>query len=209
MSKMCLNFAANSFVFGCKNRENAPRTFSVNLARQKLPRCVWTSQKTTSLQDTYIVTLRPELFSVNFAGRELPKCIWTSQQTASFLDAKMVKMRSELFYQAGKAKASKSHLNSTANRFVFGHINRKSWNCTQNFYCKHCKQRTSKMHLNPTANSFTFGRKKSRKWAQNLFFYLQSENLHNAPGLHGKQLRFCSQKSWKCTQNIFVNLGGG
>jgi len=32
MSDMHLNFAGNSFIFGCINCENAPRTFSVNLA---------------------------------------------------------------------------------------------------------------------------------------------------------------------------------
>jgi len=35
---------------------------------------------------------------------------------------------------------------------------RKSWNCTQNFFFKTCRQRTSKMRLNFTANSFIFGR---------------------------------------------------
>ena len=42
-SKMRLNFTLNIFVFGRINRENAPRTFSVNLASGELPKCVWTS----------------------------------------------------------------------------------------------------------------------------------------------------------------------
>jgi len=35
-----LNFTTNSFVFGRKNGDNVPRTFYINLARCKLPKCV-------------------------------------------------------------------------------------------------------------------------------------------------------------------------
>jgi len=35
---MRLNFTANRFVFGCTNREIAPRTFSVKLADRELPK---------------------------------------------------------------------------------------------------------------------------------------------------------------------------
>jgi len=62
--------------------------------------------------------IAPRAFSVKLAGRELPKCIRTSQQTVSYLDAKIEKMRPVLFHEAGKSKASKMRLNSTANRFV-------------------------------------------------------------------------------------------
>jgi len=51
-SKMRLNFTANSFVFGRKNREYAPRTFSAKFAGKELPKCVWTSLQTTSFSDT-------------------------------------------------------------------------------------------------------------------------------------------------------------
>jgi len=37
---MRLNFTANRFVFGRKNREYAPRTFSAKLAGKELPKCV-------------------------------------------------------------------------------------------------------------------------------------------------------------------------
>ena len=151
---MRLNFTANGFVFGCTNRENLPRTFYIKHARRKRPKCVWTSQQTAAFLDTCIVKLRPELFSVNLAGRELPKCVWTLEQTASFLDAQIEKMRPELFYQAGKAKTSKMRLNSTANRFVFGHINGQI--APRSFYCKPCKWRTSRMRRNFKANSFVF-----------------------------------------------------
>jgi len=37
---MHLNYTANSFVFGCTNRENMPRTFFENLASGELRKCV-------------------------------------------------------------------------------------------------------------------------------------------------------------------------
>jgi len=39
-SKIRLNFTANSFGFGCKNRDNAPRTFSAKLAGKELQKCL-------------------------------------------------------------------------------------------------------------------------------------------------------------------------
>jgi len=46
---MHLNFAGNSFIFGHINRENAPRTFFINLAKQKLPKCVATLTANSSV----------------------------------------------------------------------------------------------------------------------------------------------------------------
>ena len=60
--KMCVNFSANSYVFGHINRENLSRTFSVNLGGRELPKCVW-----TSLQTVFVFgrtnRVCPELFS--------------------------------------------------------------------------------------------------------------------------------------------------
>jgi len=39
-SKMRLNLAGNSFIVGRINRENAHKTFFINLAKQKLQKCV-------------------------------------------------------------------------------------------------------------------------------------------------------------------------
>jgi len=61
-SKIRLNFIANSFVFRCKNRENAPRNLFVNLECRELPKCVWTSRQTASFLDTKIMNMHPELF---------------------------------------------------------------------------------------------------------------------------------------------------
>jgi len=61
-SKMPLKFTANSFVFGRINRENAPRNFSINLIRQKLPKCVWTQEQTGSFFDAKIEKMRPYPF---------------------------------------------------------------------------------------------------------------------------------------------------
>ena len=85
-SNICLNFTENSFVFGCLNRENAPRNLFVNLEYVELPKCVWTSWQTASLLDAKIVNIHPEPFLQNLQAKN-SKCIWTSQKTASFLDA--------------------------------------------------------------------------------------------------------------------------
>jgi len=39
-SKICMNFTANSFVFGHINHDNAPRTFSAKLAGKELQKYV-------------------------------------------------------------------------------------------------------------------------------------------------------------------------
>jgi len=70
--------------FWTQRSRKCSQNFFCNLARRKLPRCVWTSQQTTSFLDTNILAFCLELFSVNLAGRERPKCVWTSQQTAPF-----------------------------------------------------------------------------------------------------------------------------
>jgi len=41
----------NSFIFGRINCENAPKTFSVNLAGRKLLKCVRISRETASFLD--------------------------------------------------------------------------------------------------------------------------------------------------------------
>jgi len=120
---MRMNLTANSFTFGRKNRENAPRTFFINLARQRTSkmRLNFTANRFVFGRTTREIA--PRTFFAKLAGRELPKCVRTSQQIPSFLDAKIERMHPELF------------------------------------------------------------------------FNLQSENLQNAPGLHDKQLCFCTQKS--------------
>jgi len=59
---MRLNSTANSFIFGCINRENAPRTFSIKLAGRELPKCVRNSREIPSFLDAKIKKMRPELF---------------------------------------------------------------------------------------------------------------------------------------------------
>ena len=46
--QMRLNSTVNSFIFGCINRENAPRTFFTKLERRKPPKCVWNSREIPS-----------------------------------------------------------------------------------------------------------------------------------------------------------------
>ena len=118
-SKMRLNFTADSFVFGCKNQENAPTTFSVTLQGENFQDGLnFTANRFVFGRTTHEIV--PRTFSVKLAGRELPKCVWTSQQIPSFLDAKIEKMRPELFLTC-KVKTSKIRLDFTASSFVFAH----------------------------------------------------------------------------------------
>ena len=93
-SKVRLNSKANSFVFGRKRCDNAPRSFYE-------PCKVKTSEMRLNFAGNRFIFGRinrenaPITFSVKIARRELLKCAWTQQQTASFLDAKIVIMRPE------------------------------------------------------------------------------------------------------------------
>ena len=150
--------------------------------------------------------LRPELFTVNLASWEHPECIWTQRQTVSLLDEKIEKMCPELFFiNLVRQRTSKMRLNFTTNRFVYGRTTHEI--APRTFSVKLAGRELPKCVWTSRQIS-SFLDAKSRKSAQN-FFNLQSENLQIAPGLHGKQLHFRTQKSWKCAQNIFVNFGGG
>jgi len=89
-SKMRLNFTGNTFVFGRKNRENAPRTFFL-LAKWKPQKCA-------------------QHIFVKFGGGQLKKRIWTSWQTALIWDAKIEKMHPELLYKPCKRRIPKMRL---------------------------------------------------------------------------------------------------
>ena len=97
-SKLRLNFTENSYVPGRINRENASRTFFINLTGRKIPNGVWSEQQTASFLEAKIDNMPPEFFT-KLARRKLTKCVWTSQQISSFLDAKIKKMRAETFYK--------------------------------------------------------------------------------------------------------------
>ena len=124
------------------------------------------------------------------------------------------------------------HLNFAGNSLIFGHINREnvpltfcvnlagiellkctwthskqlcvwtqtSWECAQKFFCKPWIRRTSKMRLNSTATSFIIGCKNRENAPITFFTKLARTKLCI---LHGKQLHFWTQKSWKCAQNFF------
>jgi len=74
ISEICLNFTANSFVFGRVTRKNAPGIIFVNLASGELPKCV-------SFTAKFFVFRRmnrenaPKTFFVNLEGAELKECI--------------------------------------------------------------------------------------------------------------------------------------
>jgi len=67
--KICLNFTADIFVFGCINSENAPRNLFVNLAGKELLKCAGTSQQTASFLDAKIASLRKALVLIVILGK--------------------------------------------------------------------------------------------------------------------------------------------
>jgi len=70
---MRLNFTADSFVFGRKNRENVPRTFSVTLQGENFQDGLnFTANRFVFGHTTGEIA--PRTFSVKLVGRELPKC---------------------------------------------------------------------------------------------------------------------------------------
>ena len=82
-TKMCLNFTANSFIFGHTNCEIVPKTFSVKLAGRQLPKCVCISRKIPSFLDANILKMHSELFFVKLQGENL--------QNASGLQCKQLR----------------------------------------------------------------------------------------------------------------------
>jgi len=75
-SKLRLNSTGNSFVFGCKNCENVPRTIfkpcKVKISRMRLNVTgnIFIFQR-INREDA------PRIFSINLTSREFPKCVWT------------------------------------------------------------------------------------------------------------------------------------
>jgi len=97
-------------------------------------------------------------------------------------------MRPELFFMnLARQRISKTRLNFTANRFVFGWTTREI--LPRTFSVK-LAGRTSDTRLNFTGNTFVFGHK-NRENAPKTFFLL------------------AKWKPQKCAQNIFVNFGVG
>jgi len=72
---MHLNPTANSFTFGRKNRENASRTFFINLARQRTSKMRLNFTANRFVSECTTREISPRTFSVKLAGRELPKCV--------------------------------------------------------------------------------------------------------------------------------------
>jgi len=201
-SKMPLNFTATSFVFRRIYREISPITFCINLASGKVP-----------------------------------KCVWTSRQTVTFLDALIVKLRPELFHKAWMEKTSKIRLNFTANSFAFGRINRDNaprtfsaklagnehpkcaWTPRQiasfldanvvimrpELFYKPPRVKTSEMRLNFAGNNFIFGHINRENTPITFSVNLAGRELLTCAWT--QQLRFWTQKSWKCAQKFFGKPG--
>jgi len=73
-SKMRLDFTANSFDFGCHNRENAPKTFLEILEADNTKHASELHSKQLCFE-TQKSGKCAQNFFINFASREFPKCL--------------------------------------------------------------------------------------------------------------------------------------
>jgi len=111
--------------------------------------------KNVCLRDTQIVKMRPQLF-YQICKRKGCKMV------LNFIASSLV------FGHTNRENLSRNFsVNVEGGDFrnafefhskQFNFWTHTSWNCTQNFFFKTCRQRTSKMRLNFTANSFIFAR---------------------------------------------------
>jgi len=116
--KMCVNFTANSFVFEHINRENLPRTFSVNLGGGELPKCVWTSQQTTSFLDAKIGKMRPELFSQSVQDENFQNASELHSKLLHFWTHKSWNYAQNFLCKSCRQSTLEMRLNFTAKSFV-------------------------------------------------------------------------------------------
>jgi len=106
------------------NRGIAPTTFSVKLAGRELPECVWISRQTDSFLDAQIVELCPQRFLQNLHAENFRNASEFHGKRIRFWTHKLRKCAQNFVYKACKTRTYKIRLNITANRFIFGHINR-------------------------------------------------------------------------------------
>jgi len=203
-SRMRLNFTASSFVFKYINRENAPRTFFINLARCNLRKCVWTHQQTASFLDPKIGKCTQN-FVYKACMEKTSKMRLNSAANSFAFGRKNREDASTFFINLARQRTSKMSLSFSANSFIFGCTNCRI--AARTFSVKFTGRELPKC-VWTSREILRIWTQISWKCAQDFFLNLQSENLQNASGLHCKELRFCMQKFWKCAQNIFVNFGG-
>jgi len=202
--KMHLNFTANSFVFGRKNRQNVPKTFFYQGGKAKA-----STMRLNSIANRFVfghINRKSWNCAQNFYCKHCKQRtsrIHLNPTANSFTFGRENASRT-FFINLARQRTSKILLNFTANRFVFGCTTREI--APRTFSVNLAGRELSKCVWTSREIPW-FWDAKIEKMHPELFFYLQSENLQNAHGHHGKQLRFYTQKSWKCAQNIFVNLG--
>ena len=80
----------------------------------------------------------------------------------------------------------------------------KSWNCTQNFFFKTCRQRTSRMRLNFTVNSFIFGRIDRENGPITFFIKLERRKLPKCVWTWQQTASFLDTKIVELRPQIFL-----
>ena len=146
-----------------------------------------------------VAELCPEPFSLTSSGENFQNASELKSKQLHFWTQKSRKCAiSFLWSLHGENFWNPSELHGKLLRFW----TQKSWICAQNLFCKTCSQITSKMRLNLTANSFVFGHISPENASITFLWTLQAEDFKNASELHGKQLRFWTQKSRQCAKSF-------
>ena len=106
------------------------------------------------------------------------------------------------FINLASGRACKMGLNLTANSFVYGHINRE--NLCRNFSVNLEGGELPKCVWTSQQTASILDAQLVKLRLELILLNLQAENFQNASDLHGKYLRFWTQKLRKCTQNFFL-----
>jgi len=120
--KMRLNFTANSFVFGCKNCENEPRTFFVNLIGRIFPNCIWTQQQTASIWTQKSWKCIRKYFCKS-RKQSTSKMRLIHSKILRFSMHKSWKCTQNIFCKSWRRRTQRIYLKILENSFVFGCIN--------------------------------------------------------------------------------------
>ena len=201
---MRLNFTANSFAFGRTNRGIAPRTFSVKLAGRELPKCVWTSQQTTSFLDAEIAKMHPERFSQSVQDENFQNASQLHCKKLRFWTHKSWNCPKNFFCKTRSQRTFNMRLNFTTNSFVFGCTNRGI--ATRCFSVKLAATELPKC-VWTSRQPASFLDAKIEKMRPELFLQTsQGDYFQNASELHSKPVHFCTNKRWNCAQNFSIKL---
>ena len=137
---MCLNFTANSFVFGSTNRDIALRTFYIKHAKRKRQKCIWTSQQIS----LFLAPKKSRKCAQNFFCK--PHKARTSKMRLNFtansfvFGHKYLENAPRTFFLTCKVKTSKMRLNVASDWAIYRRHSQLRQSCCPNLSCDQFSQ---------------------------------------------------------------------